>query len=112
MSAAAIEQTFGAAGSSVRVVVLNACHSASQAEALLAHVDCLIGMSGAIGDDAARHFAVGFYGGLGEREPVAAAYRQGKAAISLEGVGDGDLPQLRVRIGIDAARLILASTPA
>src|SRR5439155_3877432 len=97
VSASAIEQTFGAAGPSVRLVVLNACYSAAQADALLAHVDCVVGMSGAIGDAAARHFAVGFYGGLGEREPVSAAYQQGKAAIALEGLRDGDLPQLRAR---------------
>lgn len=108
VSAAAIEQTFGAAGSSVRLVVLSACYSAAQAEALLAHVECVIGMSDAIRDDAARQFAVGFYGGLGEREPVAAALRQGRVAISLEGLPDADLPQLRVRPGIDAERVVLA----
>jgi hypothetical protein len=32
-------------------------------------------MSGSIGDDAARNFAIGFYGGLGERESIAAAVR-------------------------------------
>jgi hypothetical protein len=112
VSAAAIQQTFGAAGSSVRLVVLSACYSAAQAEALLAHVDCVIGMTGAIGDDAARAFAVGLYGGLGEREAVAAAYQQGRAAISLEGLSDGQLPLLGVRAGVDAARLVLAAGAA
>jgi len=109
VSAAAIEQTFGAAGSSVKLVVLNACYSAQQAAALLAHVECVVGMAGSIRDDAARQFAVGFYGGLGEREPVAAAYRQGRAAMSLMGLGDGDLPQLSVRKGIDATQLVLTA---
>lgn len=112
VSSAAIEQTFGAAGASVRVVVLNACYTATQADALLAHVDCVVGMSGAIRDDAARLFAIGFYGGLGERQPVAAAYQQGKAAISLGGLDDGDLPQLQIRAGADAARLVLAAGAA
>ncbi|TMQ07037.1 MAG: CHAT domain-containing protein, partial [Deltaproteobacteria bacterium] len=62
VSTAALKETFGAAGSSVRLVVLNACYSEVQAEALLAHVECVIGMSGSIGDDAARSFAIGFYG--------------------------------------------------
>jgi len=66
-------------------VVLNACYSDEQAEALCARVDCVVGMSGTIGDDAARNFAIGFYGGLGERESIGAAFRQGCAAISLEG---------------------------
>jgi hypothetical protein len=107
--ASAIEQTFGAAGSSVRLVVLNACYSAAQAEALLAHVDCVVGMSGAIRDDAARFFAVGFYGGIAEQESVAGAFKQACAAISLEGLRNGEQPQLiKVREGIDASKLILA----
>ena len=107
VTAQALRETFGAAGSSVKLVILNACYSDVQAEALRAHVDCIVGMSGAIGDDAARNFATGFYGGLGERESIAAAYRQGCAAISLEGLRDSDRPQLRVRDGIDANKLVL-----
>jgi hypothetical protein len=109
VSTEAIAQTFGAAGSSVKLVVLNACYSEAQAAALLEHVDCVVGMSGAILDDTARNFAIGFYGGLGERESVAAAYKQGQAAISLEGLPDGELPQLAVRAGVDAGRLVLAA---
>jgi len=111
VSEQAIEQAFGAAGSSVRLVVLNACYSEIQANALLAHVDCVVGMSGASHDDAARSFAIGFYGGLGERESVAAAYKQGRAAISLQGLHDSERPQLRVRAGIDAGQLVLAAVP-
>jgi hypothetical protein len=113
VSTGALEQAFGAAGSSVRLVVLSACYSDAQAEALLAQVDCVVGMSGSITDDAARSFAIGFYGGLGEREPVAAAFQQGRAAIRLETLHGGDQPQLKVRPGVDAGRLILAvDTPA
>jgi len=100
VSPQALQDTFGAAGSSVQVVVLDACYSATQAEALLAHVDCVVSTHGTIHDDAARSFAIGFYGGLGERESIAAAYRQGCAAISLEGLPDADRPQLAVRDGI------------
>ncbi|HET7501739.1 MAG TPA: CHAT domain-containing protein [Kofleriaceae bacterium] len=109
VSAQALRDTFGAAGASVQVIVLNACYSASQAEALRAHVDCVVGMSSAILDDAARCFAIGFYGGLGERESVAAAYRQGCAAIGLQGLPDADRPQLAVRAGVDAEQLVLAA---
>src|SRR5262249_23917620 len=105
----AFAQTLDAAGASVRLVVLNACYTASLADALLAHVDCVVGMSGAIHDDAARSFAIGFYGGLGEYESVAAAFKQGRAAIHLDGLPDADRPQLQVRDGFDAAQLILAA---
>ena len=112
VTAQALHETFGAAGASVRLVVLSACYSDVQAEALRAHVDCVVGMSGTIIDDAARNFAIGFYGGLGERESIAAAFRQGCAAISLEGLRDSDRPQLRVRDGIDANQLVLATDPS
>jgi hypothetical protein len=111
VSATALEATFGAAGSSVQLVILNACYTEPQAQALLAHVDCIVGMSGSILDDAARAFAVGFYGGLGERESVEAACKQGRAAIQLAGLRDGDRPQLAVRAGVDASRLVLAADP-
>src|SRR5262245_33602123 len=83
---AAIGETFGAAGGSVKLVVLSGCYSTEPAEALLTHVDCIVGISGVLGDDVARAFAIGFYGALGEQESVAAAYGHGNAAISLEGL--------------------------
>jgi hypothetical protein len=91
----AFVQTLAAAGPHVRLVVLNACFTEPMAQALLAHVDCVVGMSGAIHDDAARHFVIGFYGGLGERESIAAAFAQGTAAINLNGLPDADQPQLK-----------------
>jgi len=111
VSPGAIAETFGAVGSSVKLVVLNACYSDVQADALLAHVGCVVGMNGGIHDDAARNFAIGFYGGLGERESVAAAYKQGCAAINLEGQHGNVRPQLRIRAGVDATQLILAADP-
>jgi hypothetical protein len=112
VSTEALEATFGAAGSSVQLVVLSACYSELNAQALLRHVGCVVGMRGTIADDAARSFAIGFYGGLGERESIAAAYEQGCAAIHLQGLGDHDRPKLAVRTGIDAAKLVLAADPA
>ena len=105
----AFGETLAAAGVQVRLVVLNACFTAPMAQALAAHVDCVVGMSGAIHDDAARIFSIGFYGGLGEQASVAAAVAHGKAAINLEGLADVDLPQLVVRDGFDAAGLVLAA---
>jgi hypothetical protein len=112
VSTAALEETFGAAGSSVKLVVLNACYSDVQTEALLAHIDCVIGMGGSILDDAARNFSIGFYGGLAESESIAAAFKQGRAAIRLEGLRDSDRPKLKVRDGVDASQLVLAADPS
>lgn len=112
VSTEAIEATFGAAGASVKLIVLNACYSDAQAKALMSHVDCVVGMSGAIFDDAAKNFAIGFYGGIGERESIAAAYKQGCAAINLGGMPDHDRPHLAVRDGVDASKLVLAADPS
>src|SRR5262249_47490986 len=109
VSIAALVETFSAAGSSVKLVVLEACYCEAQAEALLAHVDCVVGISGSIHDSAARSFAIGFYGGLGERESVTAAYKHGCAAISLEGLVAEGRPQLKVRKGVNATQLVLAT---
>ncbi|HWO24136.1 MAG TPA: diguanylate cyclase [Kofleriaceae bacterium] len=109
VSTSALKETFSATNASVKLMVLSACYSEPQAKALIAHVDCVVGIGGAIRDDVARNFAIGFYGGLAERESIAAAYRQGCAAISLEGLRDAERPQLKVRTGVDAAKLVLAA---
>jgi hypothetical protein len=112
VSSDAISRSFLAAGGSVRVVVLNTCYSEELADALLVHIDCVIGMCGVIKDDAALSFAVGFYGGLGERESISVAYAQGCAAVALEGSRDSDRPRLRTRNGIDASQILLGASPA
>lgn len=108
VSGAALAEAFGAAGESVQLVVLSACYSEPQAEAILAHVGCVVGVSGKIGEASARNFAIGFYGGLGERASIADAYKHGRAAIGLGGLTGGDRLQLKVRPGIDASRVVLA----
>src|SRR5262249_39294427 len=108
VSIEALQKTFGSAGSSVKLVVLNACYGDEQADALLAHVDCIVGMNGLIRDDAARSFAIGFYGGLGEQQSIAASYKQGCAAISLEGVPDRAKPHLKIRRDVSAEDFLLA----
>jgi len=112
VGATALRAAFRAAGMSVKLVVFNACYSDIYAEALLVHVDCVVGVRGSLRDDAARSFAIGFYGGLGERQSVAAAYLQGCAAIILEDPSAFEMPQLRVRDGVDADQLILAEGAA
>jgi len=107
VSRAALQETFGAAGASVKVVVLSGCYSEFQAESLLVHVDCVVGTNRSISDSAARTFSIGFYGGLGEHESIENAYRQGCAAISLAGLKEGDRPRLKVREGVDASQFCL-----
>jgi hypothetical protein len=101
--------TFAAAGRSVKMVALAACYTEPQAEALIAHVDVVIGFGGAIRDDAARKFSVSLYGAIAEGESVEVAYLQGRAAIGLEGLPDRDRPKLKVKPGVDASKLVFAT---
>src|SRR5262249_46581013 len=82
----ALAKAFDAAGS-VKLVVLDACYSEEHAAAVAAHIDCVVGMAGETVDGATLSFAIGLYGGLGEGESVATAFKQGCAAIGMTGAG-------------------------
>jgi hypothetical protein len=107
VDAEALQATFGAAGSSVKLVVLSACFTEIGAARLCAQVDCVVGIPRSIGHEAALPFAIGFYGGLGERASVAEAFAHGCAAIGLAGSRHADRAQLRTRAGVDAGTLVL-----
>jgi hypothetical protein len=115
LTASVLEQTFGAAGASVRLVVLNGCYADLQAEALLSHVDCVVGTRGTVSPEVAQAYAIGLMGALGERESIATAHKHAAAAMSLAASGDlpqSDAPQLKVRHGVDADKLVLAAPAA
>jgi len=111
LSPSSVQETFGAAGQSVRLVVLSGCYVDLQAEALLMHVDCVVGTRGTVQPEATQVYAIGFMGALGDRESIAAAHKQACAAIHLEGLEVGEPPQMKVRSGVDAHRLVLAARP-
>ncbi len=78
----------------VECVLMNACYSEVQADAIAAHVPFVIGMNKAVGDKAAREFAVGFYDALGAGREIPIAYEFGKVSISMAGIPENLTPQL------------------
>jgi hypothetical protein len=66
----------------VECVVLNACHSDVQAEAIVKVVPCVVGMSQTILDRSARDFAEGFYDGLGAGRGYKEAYELGLSGMA------------------------------
>ena len=84
----------------IRVVLLNACFSKPQAEAITGEIDCAIGMSRAIGDDAAIVFAASFYRAIGFGRTIKEAFDQGKTALLLESIPEESTPTLLIREGI------------
>ena len=112
VSKAALRKLFTALKDNVRLVVLNACYSRPQAEAIVEVIDCAIGMSRAIGDDAAIVFAASFYRALGFGRSVKEALEQGRAALLLEGIPEENTPELLVKQGVDAARVFVVGPAA
>jgi hypothetical protein len=82
----------------LRLVVLNACHTRSQAEALTEVVDCVVSMNRTISDRAAIKFAASFYGALAFGRSVQRAFDQGVARLSAEGIGETDTPELLAHV--------------
>ena len=74
----------------VECVLLNACYSKSQAEAINEHIAYVIGMRRKIEDKAAMEFAVGFYDALGAGKSVEEAFEFGCNAIQFK---FPDIPQ-------------------
>lgn len=98
---------------SVKLVFLDACYSQMHADALLPHVDCVVGTSAALADtEAARKFTSGLYSALEAQESVAAAYQRAFDIVNQKNEGGKEPPELKVRDGVDADRLILTASGA
>ena len=102
----ALRALFSSLKDNIRLVVLNACYSRPQAEAIVEIVDCAVGMKKAIGDRAAIVFAAWFQAGFGKS--VQEAFDQGCTALMLEGLPEENTPDLLVKHGVDAGNVRLA----
>jgi hypothetical protein len=89
----------------IRCVILNACYSEQQAGAIAEHIDCVIGMTEAIGDKAAISFASAFYQALGYGRDVKTAFDLGCVQIGLEDLEEHDIPVLK-SISADPGQIV------
>ena len=94
VSGVALAQLFQIFADRVECVVLNACYSATQAQAIAQHIPYVIGMKQAIGDKAAIQFAIGFYDAILAGESIEFAYRLGCNAVQTAGIPEHLTPQL------------------
>jgi hypothetical protein len=78
----------------IECVVLNACYSVLQAEAIVLHIPYVIGMNQAVGDAAALEFAVGFYDALGAGRDIEFAYKFACNSIRMAGIAEDLTPVL------------------
>ncbi|MBX9791316.1 MAG: CHAT domain-containing protein [Pirellulales bacterium] len=105
----ALVSLFNTLKDGIRVVVLNACFSRSQAEAVAQHVGCAIGMNRSISDEAAIFFAASFYRAIGFGRSIKDAFDQGRTALLLEGISEHDTPELITGPGIEPDKIILVN---
>ncbi|MER3590069.1 MAG: CHAT domain-containing protein, partial [Mastigocladus sp. ERB_26_1] len=94
-STEALTQLFKLFKEKIQCVLLNACYSETQAEAIHQHINYVIGMNKAIGDKAAVAFSEAFYQGLGNELSIEDAYELGKVAIQLAGIPESLTPILK-----------------
>lgn len=81
----------------IECVLLNACYSEVQANAIHQFVDCVIGMNQPINDTAAVKFAEGFYDALGSGSLYDEAFQVGCSSISLSNRSGASIPVLKYR---------------
>ncbi|MDX2228425.1 MAG: CHAT domain-containing protein [Leptolyngbyaceae cyanobacterium bins.349] len=95
VSATAIANLFSLFADQVECVVLNACYSVTQANAIAEEIPYVVGMKRAIGDRAAIEFAIGFYDALLAGRDVEFAYKLGCNAIEMENIPEQLTPVLK-----------------
>lgn len=107
VSVNALEQLFMLFKDEMKVVILNACQSYQQADAIAKHIDFVVGMSESISDDAAIAFSTSFYRALAYGKTMQTAFDLARNEISLRGITGDNLPQLLTKAGIVPTTAIL-----
>ena len=97
VSTESLARLFAFFQSQIECVLLNACYSQVQAEAIHQHIDYVVGMNQVIGDVAAIEFTIGFYDALFAGRPYEECFEFGRASIDLQGIPEYSTPQLKAR---------------
>jgi hypothetical protein len=95
-----LSSLFAQFSSHVRLVVLNACFSATEAQEMVEFVDFCVGMNAALGDEAAICFAGSFYEALASGTSIRTAFELGKTAMILQNIPEEHKPQLFSRAAL------------
>lgn len=107
VDAGALVRLFRVFRGDIRLVVLNACFSLPQAEAIADVVGCAIGTRTEISDRAAIIFSSSFYRAIAFGLSVGVAFEQARTALDLEHLKERDCVQLVLGPGVDPAELYL-----
>lgn len=103
----ALASLFGLFTEHVQCVVLNACYSDDQAEAIAQQIPVVVGMKGPVVDRAGVLFADGLFQAIGHGRTIKDAVALGRAAYELEGITATAEPQIKTKAGVNAAAYVI-----
>lgn len=89
-----LARLLGQFSSQLRCVVLNACYSEDQAEAIATTIECVVGMSAEVADRAAVHFSTSFYQGLAYGRSVRASFDLACSDLDFNRLRGDSVPRL------------------
>ena len=78
----------------VECVMLTACYSEAQAQEIAKHIPYVVGTNSSIADDASIAFSEAFYDAVGSGLDFSLAFKIGRNAIAMSGLGDSTVPIL------------------
>jgi hypothetical protein len=93
----ALSDLFRLFQNNVRCVVLNACYSAEQAQAIVKCIPCVVGMSNLLDDSSAIIFSAAFYQALAYGKTVLVAFELGVNELKLEQRAAAAVPTILFR---------------
>ena len=79
----------------IECVILSACYTLIQAEAMIPYIGCIIGMNNAVGDKASIEFSKGFYQALSSGKALDFAFKFGCNTILTAGISENLTPIFR-----------------
>ncbi|MBD2608736.1 CHAT domain-containing protein [Scytonema hofmannii FACHB-248] len=97
VSTESIKNLFELFKGKIECVLLNACYSETQAEAIYQHIDCVIGMNHSIQDRAAINFSKGFYDAITAGRNYEEAFKFGCNNIDLNSIHQSLIPVIKIR---------------
>lgn len=93
----------------LKCVVMNACYSQEQGDVIRQEIDHVVGMRSAIGDEAARRFAVAFYDAIFAGTDFRTAFDLACTALDLNNLPDSDVPAFMTSPHLEAPSLIYSA---
>jgi len=105
LAANGLQNLFRVLKDNIQCVILNACWSMNQAQAIAQEIGCVIGMKHDISDAASISFARGFYQAIGNGRNLNEAFELGKVEIDLANLGEEQIPLIEARIGTDPSSI-------